>query len=226
MSILCACLGSAGTAKGSQEEVNLTLVEWKHWPLQPVPWTGGGGEIEEHGLLFSIFCRRQTHPWTSAGIVSLSPLWASYQRCGCLPLLGGKSGMSKEGWPSWKRFKLMSKPHLRHAPVHHCGAFTDILQNNLRDFSSISVYILGAQLCQVTLGSQEQQRFLKYSIHTQIWLWQIELWERNVQESLLLCNIQLSIKTLISVPSRWMILKTLSWKLPCFIILGPVPLLT
>ena len=33
---------------------------------------------------------------------------------GQLILLGRKLGMSTKGWPSWKRYKLISKPHPRH----------------------------------------------------------------------------------------------------------------
>lgn len=40
-------------------------------------------------------------------------------------------------------------------PQCNLGVIKDILQNNLRDFSKASVCTLGAQLCQVTLGSQE-----------------------------------------------------------------------
>ena len=43
----------------------------------------------------------------------------------------------------------------------------------------------------------------KYSIYTYILLLQSKLWERNTQYSLLLCNLQLSIKTVNPHPPRW-----------------------
>ena len=48
-------------------------------------------------------------------------------------LFGRKLGMSKEGWPSQKRFKLILNP--RHALVHP-RELTDMLQNNHRHFSN------------------------------------------------------------------------------------------
>ena len=42
-------------------------------------------------------------------------------------------------------------------------------------------------------------RFHKYSIHTYIWLWQTESWEKDAQYSLLLCNLQLSYQDWLSV---------------------------
>ena len=51
-------------------------------------------------------------------------------------MLGRKSGMSNEGWSSWKGCKLISKPYPRHMEENPQIRY----KNNHRDFSKLHMY--------------------------------------------------------------------------------------
>ena len=60
-------------------------------------------------------------------------------------ILDRKLGMSKEGWPRQKGFKLISKPHPRHTKESSQICY----KNNHRDFSTSCTCALGTQWIQI-----------------------------------------------------------------------------
>ena len=61
-------------------------------------------------------------------------------------ILDRKLGMSKEGWPCQKGFKLISKPHPRHTKENSQICY----KNNHRDFSTSCTCALGTQWIQTS----------------------------------------------------------------------------